>query len=108
VALSRQISRDLVPADLAPGYPPAARFYFAWDQLVGLAGAAFDGVHPIKVNERLELFDNLLLLVLPDSNDPIDIPAAYAERVVHLTLDAPTPQQWASESARVVSGGRLW
>jgi hypothetical protein len=102
VALSRQLGRDLVPADLAAGYPPAARFYFAWDQVVGLDGAAFDGVHPIKVNDQLELFDNLLLLVLPDTGDPIDIPPAYAERVMRLTLDAPSPQEWASESAKVV------
>jgi hypothetical protein len=33
VACSRLLGRDLTPADLTPGYPPAVRFYFDWDSL---------------------------------------------------------------------------
>ena len=33
VASSRVLGRDLVPADLSPGYLPAVRFYFDWEVL---------------------------------------------------------------------------
>jgi hypothetical protein len=49
VACSRSLGRDLVPADLRPGYPPAVRFYFRWDTVAGRPDAVFDGVHPVKV-----------------------------------------------------------
>jgi len=57
VAASRASGRDLVPADLKPGYVPAVRFYFEWQALACLPEARFDGVHPVKLHHELRLDD---------------------------------------------------
>jgi hypothetical protein len=101
VANSRRLSRDLVPADLARGYTPAARFYFRWDQLVDAPSVAFDGVHPIKVRDALPL-DLLLVAVVVPRSEPLTMTPhrSLADRIVVLDATAATPEEWADKSAR--------
>lgn len=99
VALSRSLRRDLVPSDLSSGYPPAVRFYFDWSSLASRHDAAFDGVHPVKIRERLPLDESLVGVVV----HPADLPALSGastdrirDRLVVVDLDAPTPDTWSS------------
>jgi hypothetical protein len=99
VAASRTLGRDLVPADLAPGYTPAVRFFFRWEELVARGDARFDGVHPVKIRGELSLADVLAAVVVHAGAARIveeAAPAALAERVVVLGAERPSPGEWAT------------
>lgn len=66
----------MLPSDLAPGYPPAARLYLTWTEVSVLAAAACDGVHPIKVVDELSL-DHLVVVVVPKGALEVDVPDSY-------------------------------
>jgi len=100
VALSRLMARDLVPADLGPGYPPAARLYFTWDTLAALPDVCFDGVHPIKVRNELPLDETLVAVVVPEGTDVELLPSEFADRVIRVAAQDPSPEAWASRATR--------
>jgi hypothetical protein len=99
VACSRLLGRDLVPSDLSAGYPPAVRFYFAWETLAVRPDARFDGVHPVKVHGQLSL-EALLVAVVVHASQNHDVaataPARLRDRIVVLALEHPRPEEWAS------------
>ena len=97
VALSRSTGRALVPNDLRPGYPPAVRFYFDWMDHASRDDARFDGVHPVKIKDRLDLDSCLIAVVIAASerNAVKDVLNAFAPRLVVLDLQDPTPAAWA-------------
>lgn len=100
VGLSRSLGRDLVPSDLRPGYPPAVRFYFHWSELAARPGAAFDGVHPVKMYQRLAL-ETLVAVVVHADHQRIlarSIPDRLRDRLVVLDVTNPAPDQWATAS----------
>lgn len=99
VALSRRVGRDLVPSDLARGYPPAVRFYFRWDELARRADARFDGVHPVKILGDVSLIDSLIAVVVhADQYDALAaaVDARLHDRVVVFDLTEPQPHEWAT------------
>src|SRR2546423_694104 len=99
VALSRSLGRDLVPSDLRPGYPPAVRFYFHWQTLAARPDAQFDGVHPVKMQQRLPLDEALVAVVVHAGHrGPVErsIPGSLHDRLIVLAVDDPTPDGWAT------------
>ncbi len=99
VALSRTLGRDLLPADLRPGYPPAVRFYFRWAELVGLDSARFDGIHPVKVLGALPLEDLLVAAVVHADQASTLIHNArpsVRKRIAPVAAEQPSPQIWAT------------
>ncbi len=106
VALSRTIGRDLVPADLRPGYPPAVRFYFEWTELACRDDARFDGVHPVKIEGSLPLADTLRAIVVHDTQREVvrdALASAFADRVVVLGVEQPEPHRWATAANEAAS-----
>ena len=97
VACSRVLGRDLTPADLRPGYPPAVRFYFRWSSLAAHPGARFDGVHPVKILGPLHLGDGLVAVVAPASQRRLITASAgpFLDRVAFVDTGQPAPQDWA-------------
>ncbi len=95
VAYSRLLNRDLVPFDLRPGYPPAVRFYFAWDTLAALPTARFDGVHPVKIYGQLPLESTLVAVVVHASQRQTVAAARLRDRLIVLDMDDPRPEQWS-------------
>jgi hypothetical protein len=97
VAYSRVLGRDLTPADLTPGYPPAVRFYFRWRSLAEHPGARFDGVHPVKILGGLRLDEGLVAVVAPASqHGPITVSAGrFQDRIAFVDIERPSPQDWA-------------
>ena len=98
VAASRRTGRDLVPADLAPGYEPAVRFYFEWDALASHSNAVFDGVHPVKIRGDVTPEDHVVAIVVAEDHaeDVIVAAGALRTRVVVLpSADTTTPATWA-------------
>ena len=99
VAYSRTLSRDLVPADLRPGYPPAVRFYFAWDTLARRPDARFDGVHPVKIQGEL-LLDDALVAIVVHASQRRSITAVterrFEDRIAILDARQPRPEDWAT------------
>jgi hypothetical protein len=97
VAYSRVLGRDLTPADLTPGYPPAVRFYFRWRSLADHPGARFDGVHPVKILGGLRLDEGLVAVVAPASqHGPITVSAGrFQDRIAFVDIERPSPQDWA-------------
>ena len=97
VAYSRVLGRDLTPADLTPGYPPAVRFYFRWRSLADHPGARFDGVHPVKILGGLHLHEALVAIVAPASqHGPITVSAGrFQDRIAFVDIERPSPQDWA-------------
>lgn len=102
VAHSRTLQRDLVPTDLLPGYPPAVRFYFRWDDLVSSPAARFDGVHPIKTLGTVALHELLVAIVVHEEQSPALLERTHPglrDRVAVVALPAPTPQDWATAAS---------
>jgi hypothetical protein len=97
VACSRVLGRDLIPADLRPGYPPAVRFYFDWQTLAARPDARFDGVHPVKIHGDLPLADALAAVVVHASQQHLITASAgrFRERLAVVNVDCPDPQDWA-------------
>jgi hypothetical protein len=97
VAHSRVLGRDVTPADLTPGYPPAVRFYFRWRSLAGQPGARFDGVHPVKMLGGLRLDEALVAVVAPASLRSLIAASAgpFLDRVAFVDIERPSPQDWA-------------
>jgi len=100
VARSKALGRDLVPADLDNGYPPAVRFYFAWDDLVTLPTATFDGVHPIKIAGPLGLPEHLVALAVhaDQAAEILATDPSLRERIVVLTGRSLNPGEWATRA----------
>jgi hypothetical protein len=107
VAYSRVLGRDLTPADLRPGYPPAVRFYFGWPALSGRPDARFDGVHPVKIRGDLPLGDGLVAVVVHASQHHLITASAgrFRDRLAVLDVDCPAPQDWAA--AATTAAGTL-
>jgi hypothetical protein len=103
VAASRASGRDLVPADLKPGYVPAVRFYFDWQALTRLPGARFDGVHPVKLRHELQLDETLVAVVVHASQRHSVAAAAgrFSDRLAVLSIERPSPQSWATEALSI-------
>jgi hypothetical protein len=100
VAASRASGRDLVPAELKPGYVPAVRFYFDWQALARLPGARFDGVHPVKLHHELRL-DQVLVAVVVHASQRHPVAAAagrFSDRLAVISMERPSPQSWATEA----------
>jgi hypothetical protein len=97
VAYSRVLGRDLTPADLTPGYPPAVRFYLRWRSLADHPRARFDGVHPVKILGGLHLDEALVAVVAPASQrGPITVSAGrFQDRIAFVDIERPSPQDWA-------------
>jgi hypothetical protein len=98
VAYSRVLGRDLTPADLGPGYPPAVRFYFGWQSLAVHPGARFDGVHPVKILGGLRLDDALVAVVAPASQRSLitAIAGRFLDRAAFVDIVRPGPKDWAA------------
>jgi hypothetical protein len=103
VAASRASGRDLVPADLKPGYVPAVRFYFGWQALARLPGARFDGVHPVKLHHELRLDDVLVAVVVHASQRHRVAAAAgrFSDRLAVIGIERPSPQVWATAALSI-------
>jgi len=101
VACSRALGRDLTPADLRPGYPPAVRFYFGWPALAARPDARFDGVHPVKIHGDLRLGDALVAVVVHASQHHLITASAerFRERLAVVDADRPGPREWAVAAA---------
>ncbi len=97
VVYSRVLVRDLTPADLTPGYPPAVRFYFRWRSLADHPCARFDGVHPVKILGGLRLDERLVAVVAPTSQRRLITANAgpFLDRVAFVDIERPSPQDWA-------------
>jgi hypothetical protein len=100
VACSRALGRDLIPADLRPGYPPAVRFYFDWEALADRFDARFDGVHPVKIYKSLPLDDVLIAVVVHHSQRICAEEASgrFRKRIVTLNTELPSPDDWATDA----------
>jgi hypothetical protein len=96
VARSRALGRDLVPTDLAPGYPPAVRFYFRWEEIVCLPGATFDGVHPVKVAGALSLEHLVAVVVHATQAAIVTRDLAATDRVIVLDGSELSASAWAT------------
>jgi hypothetical protein len=105
VAASRASGRDLVPADLKPGYVPAVRFYFDWQALACLPAARFDGVHPVKLRHELQLDEALVAVVVHASQrHPVDAAAGrLSDRLAVISIERPSPQSWATAALSIAS-----
>jgi hypothetical protein len=103
VAASRSSGRDLVPADIGPGYVPAVRFYFDWQALARLPGARFDGVHPVKLHHQLRLDDVLVAVVVHASQEHLLATTAgrFGDRLAVLSVERPSPQDWATAALSI-------
>lgn len=108
VAYSRVLGRDLTPADLSPGYPPAVRFYFRWPSLAAHPGARFDGVHPVKILGGLRLDEALVAVVAPARQRRLITASAgrFQDRISFVDLDRPSPQDWAVAAFRAGARAR--
>jgi hypothetical protein len=103
VAASRSSGRDLVPADIGPGYVPAVRFYFDWQALARRPGARFDGVHPVKLHHQLRLDDVLVAVVVHASQEHLLATTAgrFGDRLAVLSVERPSPQDWATAALSI-------
>ena len=98
VAMSRRLGRDLVPADLRRGYALATRLFVDWDELVAHAAHRFDGVHPVKIKDSLDLEPYLRAVVVhrAEAAELGKLPGWAQQRLVVLDTDVSTPAEWAS------------
>ena len=106
VAHSRRLGRDLVPFDLKAGYPPAVRFYFAWEALAARPDARFDGAHPVKVAGELPLEELMVAVVVQSAQLHVvapAIPARLRRRLIVLEYERPRPEQWATAAIKAAS-----
>jgi hypothetical protein len=100
VAYSHLLGRDLIPTDLTAGYPPAVRLYFAWETLAARTDARFDGVHPVKIYQSLQLDGALVAIVVHASQRLVVEPAAgrFRDRLIVLNTEEASPDHWATEA----------
>ncbi len=66
VAMSRQFGRDLSPQEADEGFFPGVRFFFDLASLMQHPRAVWDGIHPIKIRDNLELNGNICAVVAPE------------------------------------------
>jgi hypothetical protein len=65
VVAARRASRFVSRDEAARAFYPGARFFFRTRQLFEHPRATFDGLHPVKIKDTLELAAHLLALVVP-------------------------------------------
>ncbi len=114
VAHSHRLQRDLIPTDLAPGYPPAVRFYFDWAELAARPDACFDGVHLVKIGGEIPLVPTMAAVIIDEAQWHTVaefVSPELAARTVVLSSTNPSPDEWATtalaaaERHRPRSGG---
>jgi hypothetical protein len=89
VAMSRQAGRDLTPQQADAAFYPGIRFFFRTEQLTYHPLAAWDGIHPIKIRESLELDPFLVAAVAPAQTPAsrtllLQVPAHLSSRMIYL------------------------
>ena len=89
VVAARRANRFVFRDDAARNFYPGARLFFRTREMFEHPRAAFDGVHPVKIRDALELDAYLVALVAPladEEGNPLVItsPEAFADRVIRL------------------------
>ena len=63
--MSRQIGRDLSPQEADEQFYPGIRFFFDTGRVFRHPQAEWDGIHPVKIRQSLQLDPYLHALVAP-------------------------------------------
>ena len=90
VAISRQTGRDLSPEDADEVFYPGVRFFFDTRVVFNHPRGAWDGIHPLKVRDSLELDQYLYAIVAPSlrrDGQPLTLEAAGVLRSKVVYLD---------------------
>ena len=67
LVMERKLEREPNEEDLSNGFTPGVRFFFKYDELIKHPNAVFDGYHPLKIRDELDLKDNVFAIIVPES-----------------------------------------
>jgi hypothetical protein len=65
LVMERMLGRSPNADDLSSGLSPGVRFFFLYDVVAAHPAFVFDGYHPAKIKDGIELKDNLLVCIIP-------------------------------------------
>lgn len=66
IVVERKIGHFPSNEEMEKYYEPSPRFYFRFSDIIKHQNATFDGHHPVKIRDELELSNNLYLCIIPD------------------------------------------
>lgn len=100
LVMERLLGRNPNTDDLSTGFQPGVRFFFQYDSLTQNPNAVFDGYHPVKVKDCINLNEYLLACVIPENlkrEFSSIVPSELEIRVYYLENDCSDIWQWTDK-----------
>ena len=107
LVMERKLGRGPTADELENGLTPGVRFYFRYNDIVSHPGYIFDGYHPAKVKDELELLDYLYACIIPaqykdEFEDLID--ANIMKKIYFLPHNGLGIRDWAGRAHEFIKG----
>lgn len=100
LVMERLLGRSPNEDDCRDGFQPGIRFFFQYDTIVQSPNAVFDGYHPVKIKDSINLEEYLFACVIPERHkeDLADIvPNELKNRVFYLKNDCADIWHWSEK-----------
>ena len=107
LVMERSLGRNPTDEELEKSLTPGVRFYFRHEDIIRHPGYVFDGYHPAKIKDELELSDNLYACIVPEqyrSELMNHVKSEIANRVFYLPQDGLGVWDWAEKVYDFVVG----
>jgi hypothetical protein len=111
VAMSRQRRRNLSPAEVDDRFYPGVRFIFQTVELMRHPDAEWDGIHPIKIRDSIDLDEIPFTVVSPEQTSDggtvsLGIPARMRAKMIRIDhRQFPSLATWSSAVLRALRAG---
>lgn len=107
----RRLGRFPDKRDLdAPGFAPGARFMFRYVDLERHPSRVFDGVHPLKIKDEVDLRSLVYAIVIPENlKDMLEphVPGDLADRTFYLESDGMDIWKWSETVYEFVAARKM-
>ena len=100
LVMERLLGRSPNEHEYRDGFQPGVRFFFQYDTIIQCPNAVFDGYHPVKTKDNINLEEYLFACVIPEkhkSEFTNIIPSGLSERVFYLKNDCPDIWHWSKK-----------
>lgn len=100
IVMERELGRDPTENDLSVNFKPGVRFYFKYKDLLAHSNASFDGYHPIKIRNELNINDYIFACVIPlDKKEKFEkiIPDSIKNRIFYIKNDCQDIYEWSNK-----------
>jgi hypothetical protein len=106
LVMERLLHKPPDERDLSENFTPGVRFYFKHSDLLKHPAFVFDGYHPAKIKDELEIFPCLQACIIPEEHSPLFepiIPDFLSDKVFYVKNDGKDIWEWSEKVYNLVT-----